>query len=402
MSPFRGQTPVPRHQLHITSTTIQSASVSVSWTVSPEVLADVKEREAKGQQAWMMLIVFDKSARSEERKIVPLRDCIAYLSLRTAGEARVFGQVLCGTKRDIYRTWLSHSGRDWEYNSKSIRLVESGFPDSLVHMGYGFVGPDMKLDLQVPKEAFAPSPADWESDWVNYFFITTPRDQCAFRRRRIFAYSLQPVLALAFFALLAAVQAIGLVVAGAKPNVEAWKGLFCNRGSAFSGNLNRDWEKGIGFITLPFLWWLPAIASVIFAKFEWPDVLAMCSQLGPPRGYLIGWACVGAVTVPAAILTGLGAVMLGQKLVAVTKTEKVVERVKAALVFAATPFVRLRDAIGAAYRKLLMLNDEDIDVLSVPWQEGGVYSLDHLPASKRTIKLRFQDLKARVCRPFAR
>lgn len=403
MSPFRGQTPVPRHALHVMNTTIQSSSVSVGWTVDPEVLFKVKEKEEKGLQSWMMLLVFDKNKKREERKIVPLRDCIAYLSLRSVGEARVFGQVLCGTKKDIYRTWLSQEGNDWEFDARHVKAMDTnGVPDNLVPMGYGFVGPEMVLNLQVPAEAFAPPPPEWESSWVNYFFHTTPRDQCAYRRRRILAYTIQPALALVFLVALAVIQLAGLLVTGAKPNLDAWRGIFWNRESAFSGNLNSKWEDGVGFITFPVLWWGPAIASALLARWTWPETVAMCTLFDAPRSYVVAWGALGAVAFPAMILAGLGIAVLLKKLVVYTQTEKTVERMKAALTTVASPFVRAWRAAVGLYHKLMMLQDEDIDVLSMPWQQGGIYSIDDLPVNKRTIRLRFQDFKAKVCRPFAR
>lgn len=91
MPQFRGGTPAPQYALHVLNTTLDSSTMSIGWTVTADVLAQVTEQEKAGKKSWMMLLIFSKGKGHEQRKIVPLKDCIAYLGLRRPGKTRVYG-----------------------------------------------------------------------------------------------------------------------------------------------------------------------------------------------------------------------------------------------------------------------------------------------------------------------
>lgn len=50
------------------------------------------------------------------------------------------------------------------------------------------------IDIEIDDTFFAPEPSGWESWWVNLWFRSAPLDQCDFRRRRILAYTVQPLV----------------------------------------------------------------------------------------------------------------------------------------------------------------------------------------------------------------
>lgn len=54
MSPYRGKTPVPTFALHVIDTTLQSSTTSIGWTVTPDVLAEVREEERQGLRSWVL------------------------------------------------------------------------------------------------------------------------------------------------------------------------------------------------------------------------------------------------------------------------------------------------------------------------------------------------------------
>ena len=51
-----------------------------------------------------------------------------------------------------------------------------------------------EVEVDVPKEAFAPPPKQWDLDWVSWHYNSEFRDQCDYRRRRLYAYTLQPIV----------------------------------------------------------------------------------------------------------------------------------------------------------------------------------------------------------------
>jgi hypothetical protein len=63
----------------------------------------------------------------------------------------------------------------------------------------GYLLEDMTvIKVNVGKEFFAPEPKEWEKWWVNLWFDWPAHDQCSFRRRRILAYTVQPFAVLLF------------------------------------------------------------------------------------------------------------------------------------------------------------------------------------------------------------
>ena len=55
------------------------------------------------------------------------------------------------------------------------------------------------VQVEVDHKLFAKEPNRFEKWWVNFWFFSNPVDQCAFRRRRILAYSLQPIVVIPYF-----------------------------------------------------------------------------------------------------------------------------------------------------------------------------------------------------------
>ena len=70
-----------------------------------------------------------------------------------------------------------------------------------------------EIAVVVPTGVFAPEPSEWEKRWVNLWYVNEPLNQCQFRKRRITAYTIQPILV-----------ALWLI---AKPIICIVAGIFC-------------------------------------------------------------------------------------------------------------------------------------------------------------------------------
>lgn len=379
MPPYRGLTPVPEFALHTIRTVLDSSTMTVGWTITPDVLVRLTAQEKAGNKSWMMLFVFSENHHHELRKIVPLRDCIAYLGLNRPGKTKIYGQILCGPKKDVFRTWLAkdHPGR-WE-NSAYTCLGDDGFPGRLDAMKEHVVHEEISIFVEVPKEVFAKAPPSWEARWVNRCFLASAHDQCGYRRRRLFAYTVQPLMAVIWTLVVAVFQLLSLTLALIKPARWPWSGMGLSGEDACGEPLVS--LKGLLVLRAPVLWWMPALLT--WSSFR--------NHHG--RFDLQGIVVLSGVAVPALVLFGAllrSGVFFGILAPLAMGPGVAVELVTKSL-------MKLLNRILST-----ALTDEDIFVLTTPRQERAPMELRDLPASKRTIKLRFFDLKAKVCRPFAR
>lgn len=167
---------------------LESPNAFMSWCLSKDLLGKIKERVAtKGEVAQLLVIVtksgdFSEHLSVSRRKLVNLNDPMTMIDFRSSGENRVTAAVVFGdSEKDIRRRFLS---LDCGFYKSTVMGSEGTFIASYYVTGSGCV------DVDVPEELFAKEPFDW--DWVNRFFESKPRDQCAFRRRRLFAYTVQP------------------------------------------------------------------------------------------------------------------------------------------------------------------------------------------------------------------
>lgn len=387
MPPFRGNTAAAEFALHVISPVLDSSTLSVGWTVTPDVLAEVTKHEADGKKSWMMLLIFSKDRGHEQRKIVPLRDCIAYLGLERPGKTRVYGQILCGSRKDVFKSWLTKERpTSWETKSH-FHAMENGFPVSLGALKEHRVGPEISIDLEAPSEVFASEPPAWERKWVNRLFPRMPAyDQCEYRRRRLVAYTVQPVIAVGWTLFIAVVQAAAFTLFLVKPSRAPWSDMGLSNEDPLGDGIIP--KVGMNWLLYPIFWWVPAGVTWLAVRHA--------------HGHLDvrGLVALGAVFVPALVLFVALVVSQVAWLIGYTKSNalaRVGRGFMAVAGFVSEPFVKL--LIWCLSTKL---SDEDILVLTTPRQERAPMELRDLPASKRTIKLRFFDLKAKVCRPFAR
>lgn len=157
-------------------------SVFVSWCISAEVAAKIRDARLQGADTPKLLIV-DRvigNSYSERRYLVNLDAPIKMTTLEftSSGKHRILAVVT---------TWKELLTRRYgRYETDVFNYDETGITVSVPSLGTTCV------DVEIPKEIFAEKPRDWA--WVNRWFDEQPFDQCAFRRRRVFAYTLQPPL----------------------------------------------------------------------------------------------------------------------------------------------------------------------------------------------------------------
>ena len=238
----------------------QSSRIPVAWRASTEILDYLKEKKIPMSRAFVTLSIFNEKDREVNRYFAPLKQALEYVDFYESGKHKIRAAVwytrsqksdsqisrfVCERLNSIsYRHDIFHftnkevlsrlameldnevvyleplyiNKKSVEYDvtgdngqvSKSVREVDVYDTDT--------------VEVEVAKEFFAKEPPPWRKKWVNYFHESPARDQCHYRRRAIFAFSVQPFLMLAwvvsvilvrafrgFFALLCGMRGINVV-----------------------------------------------------------------------------------------------------------------------------------------------------------------------------------------------
>lgn len=353
-------------ELHVADKNISTGSVAIGWCVSKETLDALHTLGNKTPHVVLVLApagdAYDPS--KEIRKIVPLKDLVAYMDFNRSGEMKIWGFIAKdSTSKYVKDRWLSQSGSEYAYSV----LLNSGSDYRLAYEkdGLEFADP---ISVIIPEQAFAAPPAEWEKNWVNHFFSKKPQDQCSFRRRRLLAYTLQPLvfmgdliakMFITLFALLWGARDFSLSYL-AQPYTHFVDlcgngGLMFQNGTVFVGKGESSFWN---LARLPFM---PLIAAPLF--FIIRAIIISGSVL---KALMI----IGSVLLLAALVTGI--------------------------IIAYDQWQSAEEAKEAWY-----LDDNEINLIVCSGQQKP-FTLKQLPRNHRTFRLRFRALKSQVCRPFAK
>lgn len=358
-------------ELHVSNNNVTSGAIPVSWCVDREMLNHLSEKGVKDPALVLCVAPVNNYDSSKEvRKVVPLRDLMAYVDFRFPGEHRIWGFVSSKfSLREAKKYYLSKGGRD--------------FIASILNWdGDGFTSHNELLDVKdplmvvVPKDSFAPEPARWEKDWVNWLFLSKCVDQCHFRRRRMFAYTLQPLILLfnvlwrllgLFIALLVGARNMSLkyVLHPLDYGLDiSWKVI--GGGTYFVTPFEEEWDSGLTntqliLTVLKKCWKLPLMPAILLFMVKF-NLLVPISLL------LLALIVVVALSV----FFGTGT--------------------------AADMFSLLMEKLQSS--DFWYLQQDEVDLLVCSGDPKT--DLSKLPAKRRTVKLYYQDLKSKICKPFAR
>lgn len=188
---------------------IQGANVWVRWCLDAEtrkILNKHSERDLR-----LLLIITGGSIYKEERIIVPLENIVQILPVRYPGRNTIFAAIVWprGDLRNM-EEHLLHRRRgtfisdliNYPTDEEGSPVFSDAYENDIIAIS--------SLEIDVPREVFAEEPPEWEKKWVNRWYEERPRDQCEYRERRIFAYTLQ----LFFVAIFLCVTAVIFLIYG--------------------------------------------------------------------------------------------------------------------------------------------------------------------------------------------
>lgn len=381
-------------EIKVSDVDVSAGSIPVSWCLDMETIAKLSEDKVKDPQVVIITApVNNYHVRKESRKVVPLKDLMAYVEFKSSGPNKIWAFISTRGREYAKDTYLSRRGG--EYITDILDNGGDEWSVLFAHTKYDENGeyagrtkePDFAsiVDVEVPAGVFAAEPSQWEKNWVNHFFKEKCVDQCDFRRRRLFAYTLQPVIILlqqvirlAITLLSAAILSKGfsfkpLLNPLAMDMDDTWDLL--RGGSLFVRELREDKEYDVPKTT-------KKIISYCVRKFLLVPFLPI---IVIPVVLLALFKPVGLAIFSSAFIV----ILLGLLLVAFIGGGAAKQFIKKVL-----------DLLSDEPAEAWYLNQEEITLLTCN-PEKKPLTFNTLPAKKQSLKLRFLNLKSKVCRPFS-
>ncbi len=357
---------------------LMDATVPLRWCICPDIYQRLKEKAVKKPQ--LLLVVVDEF-RGEERKLIPLENMMDYNMFQRPGKHRIFAAIVWDEEDDVKslkKCFLSKNG--WDYKCSLLDYEKTQW----VYKPSNLVGAET-IDAEVPKQFFAKEPPVWLEKWVNLIFFKNnpPKDQCQFRRRCIYAFTLQPFLLIivavvfvVFFLVPRSIVSVALflLVGLRKINFSACidtdrslDNIWCDvQGSFFTS----DSKGNSRLYLLPFM---PIILLVLFGMVYLP-IWIFGLEIGSRKIILIVFLIILAIEFFVWIIYSI--MKSTGKIITDVRKKNEGKRIESLYENTFAPLVCTGTALAP--------------------------NIDTLPIERQTIHLRFWNLKRKVCKPFAR
>lgn len=174
-------------EIHLPSVDASNGNIPLSWCLDKVLLDKLESKNIKDPAIVICITPEDASDRRREyRKVVRVKDLMCYVELLFAGKNKLHAFVPMTEYNEAEELYQSMSGRSWKTNILNYYRTELIDIDEDTHAESAL--------FDVPDEIFSKEPPGWEKKWVNWLHSSGPIDQCSYRRRRIFAYTIQPAL----------------------------------------------------------------------------------------------------------------------------------------------------------------------------------------------------------------
>lgn len=374
-------------ELKLADDDVTGGSIPVTWCADQELLKKLADNDVR--DPYVVIVVAPDGpgyhSSKEVRKVVPLKDLMTYVDFRVAGKNKIFGFV---SFKGAHAKTTYLSRRDGVFDTDILNHNGSDFVDfsSNTYKEFGTTEPIL---IDVPADLFAEEPAHWEKAWVNHWFSSKSPDQCSFRRRRLLAYTIQP-----FVILLQTLAKLGItllaILFGARgltidpllhplaSGVDDCWAMF-KPGTIFIRHLPEDDDSrhtpnGVASIVsyaVRSFWSLPFMPLILIPLV----LLAVFHLKGLLFGAAIAYIILLVLVLGLGLLTGTGSFIIdGIKSLIPARKEEV--------------------------EPLWYLDAAEIGDI-VCTVDKKPFSYKTLPSKKKSIRLRFQNLKSKVCRPFS-
>lgn len=364
---------------------VQSATVPVRWCVDKATLDELKKMDVV--EPYLLLVtVF--GGREMSRQLAPLSQLMDFVALRHSGINTIYATIVFPVNKQksesgydaLWRMFLKRKGGTYDTDlvgsdGKFIKEIVC-WRKNTWNLEFA------EVVVIVPGQFFAKEPAKWERRWVNLWFEDDRvRDQCQFRRRRILAYTIQPLAVLVWIIVRFLVGLGGMILffgffgdinkrLNLKPFIHPW-----------SSSIAEVWDNsGKSLFNSVFLW---PFSPLVF----WTMLIFTIICIGLTKTSISFWEAIGiaAICQLSLISTYYFFMVLGAAILWIFGWT--IDQVTDKLLFVDEKPQKVRQRVIENEGWLLCERD------LTP-------SVEALPTQKRTVYLRYMDLKAKVCRPF--
>lgn len=333
-------------KIKLLETEVTSASLPLTWSVNKNWLK-------KNGADWDILfstVSFDDDRKTEWRSKCKLTDLVHYVKFLRPGKNRIFAIIPCGYSESVSKYWDSRINGHFEWDIIGQKDGEPHIRDCYINEK------STHLDVDLPEEVFADEPPVWEKRWVNFFFSTKAVDQCDFRKRRLLAYTIQPILIVLMLIVRCIAFLVFLSVGASKLNARPL--IHPNE------HISDIWEES----NEP--WILKKTAHTNFAP------MGLCIMFSPASvvlTFILCWLTMNIPTTICALIPLVG--MFGL------------------IVIAAIMGLIITIMDEKEHNEI---STNDIDYLSAK----KINTIQDLPKEKQTIQLKFTGIKSRICAPY--
>lgn len=384
------------------------SAVPLTWCVSNETAQNL---QSVGEKPYL-LIVIEQDGYEMDRDIVPLTAQMCYVRFTRPGENVIHATIVWRSSfSDVNPQKLFLEKDDFgQYKADILERpdhyrIDVDRPDEpRIRRGFDYIRrlhQEAKLGVVVPEEMFAKKPMRL-TRWLGNLYIKLwerpPRDPCSLRRRAIFTAVTLPLVAVSL--LLSAIYMYALLVLNAIALAVSGKRDVRYR-RMFSGGIG---PKEAWDYAEPSVWWYKkkVVRARVYADGGEKDLVRY--QLRHPAFFAINPpAILGAALVGLAFSILFNTMLY--LVLAVSAVFLLGLLIVVATLLAKGPVSRLRKKMEEKGDQLLEQQKEaltlELEQLTCNGQVPKP-SLAALPRGRRTVALRYDHLKAKVCKPFAR
>ena len=374
-------------QLHVDHEKSQNATVFIRWCLSAAEIKKARKLASRSMPYVLISVLAvknDGNNRSdyceESRKVVKLDAMATYVTMTSPGRHLIYAFLLddegeASDYSSVHRRYYNEVRYDcpiFNYLEQQGEFnIEEAINDRIMRER-----PHVAIDVSVDERSFAKKSFDY--DFVNSWFEYAPIDQCGFRKRRLLVYPLMllwlpfrlplSILAVAFFLIFLGCRKIN------------WRAV-----NPFSGVSLRDINIDINAVDSAFLCNKSGKVQswrLLFSPLVWMALYAMYFLFFRTR-----FAYYSSITIFIVFLVIAGLATFLLCMFGFASMREKMQRRQAQ-----------KQALKA--KELARDRCNSLKVLSCKLVPKEV-SLQSLPKERRTIYLRFINLKRRVCKPFS-
>jgi len=391
--------------------------VPVRWCLEPKEAARLKALRAKNVR--VLFVIAYEGTDLEDRQIVPIDDLMTFITFRRPGKHILLAKVLWSNSPKIFGDLMEKTSHR-SYAVRVLNLDRTEFKGEhdgydFLEVGFSFVNTlqgHAEQEVTVSDAHFPKEPPEWLQRLANFGIDWPPVDECAFRRRELWLLPKLPALGLwaIITTLIRAVIALVLGISGVRgidfaAIIHPWRSRISDvtyytedSNTWFSRTSDGKWRSRWTYLLYP---WFYIIAGGIFVLVAHRLHMGYWQLFMAMLGGIAGFATTIAKFLAAWFAKFLGRYWLF--FVGVAGWLVVVYAVKRGA--RAIIQTRIDRKESLTFQELKrQKEDEKYDEhasLLVCKTTPSLPVLAELPREHRTLRLRFLNLKRRVCRPYA-